>query len=141
MSFPFVCRVALDHNMIFENTFLACGTPFTPRNARNRSKHLTGSLSLRIPCSSSRTTYLIRKLIVILRFPAVFTVCKLSTDLNVVPRHMFEDQKKFRADGEPYYLIEFNLTVKIQTTLVFSFVFKGKEYSTVTPEWTKGLDV
>ncbi|KAL0636261.1 hypothetical protein Q9L58_004718 [Maublancomyces gigas] len=108
MSFPFLCRVALDHNMIFENTFLACGTPYTPRNARNRT---------------------------------VFTVCKLSTDLNVVPRHMFEDQKKFNGDGEPYYLIQFNLTIKIQTALVFSFVFKGKEYSSVTPEWTKGLNV
>lgn len=45
MSFPFVCPVALDHNMIFENTLLACATPYTPKNARNRSKHLTHSCS------------------------------------------------------------------------------------------------
>lgn len=59
----------------------------------------------------------------------------------MVPRRMFEDQKKLNADGEPYYLIQFNLTIKIQTALVFSFVFKGKEYSSVTPKWTSGLNV
>lgn len=45
MSFPFVCPVALDHSMIFENTLLACATPYTPKNARNRSKHPTRSCS------------------------------------------------------------------------------------------------
>lgn len=72
MSFPFVCCVALDHNMIFKGTILACETPYTPKNARNRSKILTGSLSLRFPYPSSRVMYLIRKLTITLPLSSCF---------------------------------------------------------------------
>jgi hypothetical protein len=42
---------------------------------------------------------------------------------------MLEDQKRTNEAGETYYLISFNLKIRIQAALVFSFEFKGKEYS------------
>lgn len=59
----------------------------------------------------------------------VFTVCVLRTDLTVVPRELF--QKKTNEAGGHYYSVEFSLTMRIRASLVFSFVFKGKEYSSV----------
>lgn len=61
--------------------------------------------------------------------PHVFTVCKLKTNLNVVPRELFE--KRIGDNGQPYYHIQFNLSMKIQNALVFAFEFKGKTYSSV----------
>lgn len=59
----------------------------------------------------------------------VFTVCKLKTNLNVVPRELFD--KRIAENGQPYYHIQFNLSMKIQNALVFAFEFKGKTYSSV----------
>lgn len=61
-------------------------------------------------------------------------MCELVTNLNTV-RDKLEDQKKLNEAGEPYYLVSFKLTIKIQAALVFSFVFKGKEYSSVEARW------
>ncbi|RPB13452.1 actin-like ATPase domain-containing protein [Morchella conica CCBAS932] len=61
--------------------------------------------------------------------PHVFTVCKLKTNLNVVPRELFD--KRIAENGQPYYHIQFNLSMKIQNALVFAFEFKGKTYSSV----------
>lgn len=62
-------------------------------------------------------------------------MCTLVTNLNTVPRNKLEDQKKINEAGEPYYLVSFKLTIKIQAALVFSFVFKEKEYSSVEARW------
>ncbi|KAI5853264.1 hypothetical protein DFP73DRAFT_603959 [Morchella snyderi] len=61
--------------------------------------------------------------------PHVFTVCKLKTNLNVVPRELLD--KRNAENGQAYYHIQFNLSMKIQNALIFAFEFKGKTYSSV----------
>lgn len=66
---------------------------------------------------------------------AVDVVCKLVSDLSMVPKELFT--KKIGPESVPYYQARFNLVVTVKSAMLITFhlEFNGKRYGSVTADY------
>jgi hypothetical protein len=60
-------------------------------------------------------------------------VTKLKVDFSDVP--LAEFQRLTSPTGRPYYRIEYDVEISVQSSLEFSVSSKGKKYGTVTASY------